>query len=237
MDVNNKVVAVTGGASGIGKAMCRRFAQGGAKGVVVADVNEAGAALVSKEIERSLPFRCDVRKEADITGLVHFIKEKYGPVDLFCSNAGILAVGWIRSLKRGVAAHLGDQRACPYFCGEGCHPRNDCPGRRQHHDHRIRRRTAQPDRVSSLLGYQARGRRSGGKLVYHIRRPGNQSLRTLSSGGLHGNDGRYGRRRRCRGWHDGTRSIGRCSIGGFGKRNVPNPASSGSQTVHAAENE
>ena len=68
MDIKDKVVVVTGGASGIGEALCRRFAQAGAKGVVVADVNEAGATRIAKGIKGSLPFRCDVRREADIGG-------------------------------------------------------------------------------------------------------------------------------------------------------------------------
>jgi len=119
MDVKNKIVVVTGGASGIGEAMCRRFAQAGAKGVVVADVNEAGATRVAKGIKGSLACRCDVRKEEDITGLVRFTEEKVGPIDLFCSNAGILALGgyeasneeWQRIWEINVLAHIFVARA------------------------------------------------------------------------------------------------------------------------------
>jgi len=119
MHVKDKVVVVTGGASGIGEALCRRFAQAGAKGVVVADVNEAGATHVAKGIKGSLPFKCDVRKEADITGLVRFTEEKFGPIDLFCSNAGILAIGgyevsneeWQRIWEINVLAHIFVARA------------------------------------------------------------------------------------------------------------------------------
>ena len=119
MDIKDKVVVVTGGASGIGEAMCRRIAQAGAKGVVVADVNEAGATQVAKGIKGSLAFRCDVRKEADITSLVRFTEEKLGPIDLFCSNAGILALGgyevsteeWQRIWEINVLAHIFVARA------------------------------------------------------------------------------------------------------------------------------
>ncbi|MBI5551341.1 MAG: SDR family oxidoreductase [Desulfobacterales bacterium] len=119
MDIKDKIVVVTGGASGIGEALCRRFAQAGAKGVVVADVNEAGATRTSKGITGSLPFRCDVRKEEDIIGLVRFAEEKFGPIDLFCSNAGILAIGghevsnaeWQRIWEINVLAHIFVARA------------------------------------------------------------------------------------------------------------------------------
>ena len=119
MDIKDKVVVVTGGASGIGEALCRRFAQAGAKGVVVADVNAAGATRIAKEIKGSLAFRCDVRKEVEITGLVRFTEEKFGPIDLFCSNAGILALGgyeasneeWQRIWEINVLAHIFVARA------------------------------------------------------------------------------------------------------------------------------
>ncbi len=119
MDIKDKVVVVTGGASGIGEALCRRFAQAGAKGVVVADVNEAGATRIAKGIKGALAFKCDVRKEADITDLVRFTEEKLGPIDLFCSNAGILAIGgyevsneeWQRIWEINVLAHIFVARA------------------------------------------------------------------------------------------------------------------------------
>ena len=54
MKIKNKVVVVTGGASGIGRALCIRFAAEGAKGIVVSDYDGAGALKVSAEIG-SLP--------------------------------------------------------------------------------------------------------------------------------------------------------------------------------------
>jgi NAD(P)-dependent dehydrogenase (short-subunit alcohol dehydrogenase family) len=87
MRVREKVVVVTGGASGIGRAMARRFAQDGAR-VVVADLDVGGADAVAQEIE-GLAIPCDVAREADIQALVARAEATYGPVDLFCSNAGI----------------------------------------------------------------------------------------------------------------------------------------------------
>lgn len=88
MELKDKVVVVTGGASGIGKALCRRFAADGARGVVVADLNGDGAEAVAKEVG-GLAVRTDVGKEADVQALVARAEDAYGPVDLFCSNAAI----------------------------------------------------------------------------------------------------------------------------------------------------
>ncbi len=113
MEVKGKVIVVTGGASGIGEALCRRFAREGAKGVVVADVNEAGAKTVAANI-KGAAFKCDVRKEDDVIRLVRFTEETFGPIDLFCSNAGILEMGgvecpnesWQRIWEVNVLSHV-----------------------------------------------------------------------------------------------------------------------------------
>ena len=92
MKIQDKVVVVTGGASGIGRGLCRRFAVEGAKGIVVSDIDGEGAAKVAKEIG-GLAATADVGKEADIQSLVRIATRHYGPIDLFCSNAGISARG------------------------------------------------------------------------------------------------------------------------------------------------
>ena len=88
MELADKVVVVTGGASGIGRALCRRFAADGARGVVVADRNGEGAEAVAAEVG-GLAVRADVGREADVAALVARAEEAYGPIDLFCSNAAI----------------------------------------------------------------------------------------------------------------------------------------------------
>jgi NAD(P)-dependent dehydrogenase (short-subunit alcohol dehydrogenase family) len=89
MDIRNKVAIVTGGASGIGRSIARRFAADGARGVVVADVNLEHAQAVADEI-KGIAVRCDVSKEADIQALVATARQHYGQVDAYISNAGIL---------------------------------------------------------------------------------------------------------------------------------------------------
>lgn len=91
MDLKNKVVVVTGGASGIGAALCRRFAQEQAK-VVVVDIDAAGAAALAWEIG-GLGLSGDVSKEADVVSVVKKAQTFWGPIDLFCSNAGIFIRG------------------------------------------------------------------------------------------------------------------------------------------------
>lgn len=88
MIVKDKVVAVTGGASGIGRALARRFAAEGARHVAIADLNEQRAIAVAKEIGGSWR-RVDVRREPDLIDFIDGIENAHGPIDLFCSNAGI----------------------------------------------------------------------------------------------------------------------------------------------------
>lgn len=88
MRVQDKIVVVTGGASGIGRAMARRFAAEGAAHVAVADVNEDGARKVAQEIGGSFR-KVDVSVEEQVVALIDETESNAGPIDLFCSNAGI----------------------------------------------------------------------------------------------------------------------------------------------------
>ena len=118
MKIRDKVVVVTGAASGIGKALAARFAQEGARGVVCADLNEADAKAVAAGIG-GLGLRCDVAQESDINNLVVSTLEKYGSVDIFCSNAGIIGrhgldaslKEWRRTMDVNFMAHLLAARA------------------------------------------------------------------------------------------------------------------------------
>ncbi|MEY4711081.1 MAG: hypothetical protein RIS88_531 [Pseudomonadota bacterium] len=91
MQASGKIAIVTGGASGIGEGLARRLAQEGARGVVLADRDLAKAQSVAREIgPQALALRCDVSREADLQDVVATTAERFGPVDIFCSNAGIL---------------------------------------------------------------------------------------------------------------------------------------------------
>ena len=88
MKVKDKVVVVTGGASGIGRALARRFARDGARCVIVADRDAAGAQAVAKEIG-GIGEALDVSVEEAVASLIERTEANVAPIDLFCSNAGI----------------------------------------------------------------------------------------------------------------------------------------------------
>ncbi len=113
MKLEGKVVVVTGGGNGIGRALCRRFAAEGAKAVVVADIELEAARKVASEIA-GYEYSVDVASESDIQLLVDDVLKKHGQIDLFCSNAGIGVEGdcevtnrdWQRIWEINVMAHV-----------------------------------------------------------------------------------------------------------------------------------
>jgi NAD(P)-dependent dehydrogenase (short-subunit alcohol dehydrogenase family) len=121
--VAGRVAVVTGGASGIGRAISLAVAARGAAGVVVADLDGEGAAKVAAEIEaaghRALAVPADVAREADVQALVARAEETFGRVDLFFSNAGIIVGGgievpdeaWSRIWAVNVQSHVYVARA------------------------------------------------------------------------------------------------------------------------------
>ncbi|MEH6634864.1 MAG: SDR family oxidoreductase [Halioglobus sp.] len=124
MQVADKVVIVTGGANGIGKALCERFHNEGARKVVVADLEQENAQAVAATIDGDA-YGVDVRDEAQIKDMVDDVISRYGAVDLFCSNAGIIALDgepwWATSASNAtwqamwdvhVMSHVYAARAC-----------------------------------------------------------------------------------------------------------------------------
>jgi NAD(P)-dependent dehydrogenase (short-subunit alcohol dehydrogenase family) len=118
MDIKDKVIIVTGGASGIGRALCEAFAAQGARGVVVADLDEAGATNVAGAIG-GIGVAVNVADEADVQRLVQTATDRFGQVDLFCSNAGVIVRAdeyasnehWQRHWDVNVMAHVYAARA------------------------------------------------------------------------------------------------------------------------------
>jgi NAD(P)-dependent dehydrogenase (short-subunit alcohol dehydrogenase family) len=120
MDVADRVVVVTGGASGIGRALCRAVAAGGARAIVVADIDGTGAEAVASELgSRAVALRTDVSSAGDVGALVEFTESTYGVVDLFFANAGIIIPGgtevpdeaWERIWHVNVMSHVLAVRA------------------------------------------------------------------------------------------------------------------------------
>ena len=114
-NLQGAVTVVTGGAGGIGRALAERFAAEGARAVVVADLDGREAARVAAGLACPSPLGAglDVTDQAAVAGLVDRVEEQLGPVDLWCSNAGValgLDLGtdgdWERSFAVHVLAHV-----------------------------------------------------------------------------------------------------------------------------------
>lgn len=88
MDVKGKIIVVTGGASGIGRALVKRFAAEGAKHVVAVDLNIEGAKETA-DMFGGTAMSADVSNEDDIKNIIERTEREIGPIDLFCSNAGV----------------------------------------------------------------------------------------------------------------------------------------------------
>ena len=119
MELKNKVVVITGGTGGIGRAMAKAFLAEGAKAVMLADLNADAVAAAAREIGCD-GMACDVTQEAQIQALVKTTEERHGPIDLFCSNAGAGGPGvltdadnavWQKQWELHVMAHLYAARA------------------------------------------------------------------------------------------------------------------------------
>jgi NAD(P)-dependent dehydrogenase (short-subunit alcohol dehydrogenase family) len=118
VEMKGKVIVVTGGASGIGAALLRRFAREAAAGLVVADLDAAGAQAVATEVG-GLAVRTDVAVEADVQALIARATDHFGRVDVLCSNAGIALRGglespdadWQRVWDINLMAHVYGARA------------------------------------------------------------------------------------------------------------------------------
>ena len=137
MELADKTVVITGAASGIGRAIALRFAEEAPRGMVVSDIDGDGAEKVAAEIEsrrpgRSLALACDVADPAAVATLIEQAEERFGPVDVFCANAGIgggsdwclgrdgtrRSTSTPRSHRRGAAAlpgwlERGEGSSCP----------------------------------------------------------------------------------------------------------------------------
>jgi len=120
MQLKDKVCIVTGGASGIGEATARAFADAGARGVVVTDLKTSRDRLaqVAGDID-GLAVTADVGQEEDILALIAATEAKYGAVDVFFSNAGLSRKGqetasdadWDVSWRVHVMSHVFATRA------------------------------------------------------------------------------------------------------------------------------
>ena len=113
MELNDRVIVVTGAARGIGQALVRRFAAERPETIVIADIDGEGARVVAEEVG-GRAVTCDVSREEDVVRLVEQTETSHGRIDVFCSNAGIAVAGgpeasdadWQRIWEVNVLSHV-----------------------------------------------------------------------------------------------------------------------------------
>ena len=118
MQLTDSIVVVTGGASGIGRALAWRFTTEGARHVVVVDIDADGARRVAAEVGGTA-MTADVGVGSEVARVVDETEAEVGPIDLFCSNAGVFIPGgadvrddrWQSIWDINVMAHVHAARA------------------------------------------------------------------------------------------------------------------------------
>ena len=119
MELADRNVIITGAGSGIGRALAERFAGEQPRALVLADLDLASVEAVAKAVG-GVAVKTDVGRQEEIRALVDRARELGGPVDLFCSNAGVPGPGggpdasdaeWERAWRINVMAHVWAARA------------------------------------------------------------------------------------------------------------------------------
>lgn len=122
MKLKDRVAIVTGGAQGIGAACARALAEEGAQ-VVVADLNELGAAAVAREIAAAggmaLATRVDIAIKAEVEAMVRFAVDHFGRLDVLIANAGIVhAAEFTELAEDDFDRVLRVNLKGPFLCGQ-----------------------------------------------------------------------------------------------------------------------
>lgn len=127
MELRDKVIVITGAGSGIGAALARRFSSEQPHALVVADLNFAAAEDVATDIG-AVAIGVDVTRPEDNDRLIDEVEELFGPIDLFCANAGIGFAGdeqtppdeWDRMWQVNVMSHIhAARRLIPMWSARG----------------------------------------------------------------------------------------------------------------------
>ena len=111
MEIENKVIVITGGSGGIGQALATSFLNENAKVVIVLDISFDNFELENKKLISKV---CDVTNEKELTRIIDEINLEFGLIDIFCSNAGILSLGneqthiedWNKNWNLHVMSHV-----------------------------------------------------------------------------------------------------------------------------------
>jgi NAD(P)-dependent dehydrogenase (short-subunit alcohol dehydrogenase family) len=118
MEIAGKVAVVTGAAGGIGEAVARAFHALGVKGLTLVDIDQARLDVVAESLGAHAVV-ADLGQQSEVERVVAETEERFGPVDVFFSNAGILTMGgaevatedWQNIWDINVMAHIHAARA------------------------------------------------------------------------------------------------------------------------------
>ena len=235
--VKGKVAVVTGGGSGIGEGLARRFAAEGAEAVAVLDVNLEAAQRVAQDIEgtgasgmKALAIRADMGQQGEVEASLAEVADATGEIDIFCSNAGIVAAGGLETTADDWQQELAGQYYGACLCGPGADSQDGEARQRVLCYYRLGRGFAYRDGLAFLLGGEARSSGSGGVAVAHSRqrclcRRRAADICAMPAGCAHGHVSR-----RCRSSRRGRRrsdalGCGRCGDGIHARRTISHPAS------------
>ncbi len=150
MRMKDKVVLITGGAAGIGKATAQRFLEEGAQ-VVFCDINEAAGQATAQELGSNAAFyKVNVANRQEVQAWVDDAAARYGRIDVLVNNAGILRDGQAGQVQRGCAGgadvrsrfrpgHLGQSQGRLQLRAGGC-AGDDKAGQRGHPERHLHRR-------------------------------------------------------------------------------------------------
>uniref|UniRef100_A0A6N2NLI3 Uncharacterized protein n=1 Tax=Salix viminalis TaxID=40686 RepID=A0A6N2NLI3_SALVM len=143
--VQDKVAIVTGGASGFGEATVLAFAENGARGVVIADIQDEKGQKLAESIgtNRSTYIHCDVTDENQVKSLVDSTVQLYGQLDVIFCNAGVMSFGQQTVLDFDLGLLRQTVRSKRSWCSSMPEARGACDGGRRckgkHHMHGKRR--------------------------------------------------------------------------------------------------
>ena len=154
MEVRDGIMVVTGGASGIGRALAQAFHAEGARHVVVADRDEAGAKAVAEEISGT-GIGLDVASEEEIKHLVESTQQQHRTHRSLHVKCRLCDLGWPRSPNEEINRMWQVHVMSAHLCGACGAPFDDCAWSWLHHEHSICGRIANPSRLASLFLNQA----------------------------------------------------------------------------------
>ena len=111
MEINNKVVVITGGAGGIGLAIAKAFLLEDPKIIVLADISFENFNFKNDKVINK---QCNVSNQTDLNNLINEVNQEFGLIDIFCSNAGVLSLGseqssnedWDKNWNLHVMSHV-----------------------------------------------------------------------------------------------------------------------------------